>query len=242
MKPINVKTLAQIMMLLLAVNSVIAAVKAPATAPLPPSPLKMLKEASDTARTMIDQERQKLVKAHKITAKQSLPFSNTQIIIEKALIPHIDVTHIVQASLPPKVWQQATAQQQTQLVTAVKNLLIGTYSAALANYKNEQIQFFTIRGGYAGLKSVQVKSKILQQGGPGIEVKYAVVLNENNNQWSVTDIIIEGVSLQNSFRSQFSAALKPGGVEHLLKVLDQHNAEKTTTSKTKVVSKKSKVS
>lgn len=138
------------------------------------------------------------------------------------LLPHIDIPTMSRLALGRDAWQNATPAQQSQFTTQFTTLMIRTYSTALASYTNQTVQYMPLRGGYDGKKQIQVDSKILQQGGPAIPVSYKLVLR--GNQWMVYDFSVDGVSLVQSFRSQFAQKLNQGGMPALLASMSSHNA------------------
>lgn len=138
--------------------------------------------------------------------------------------PHVDLTLMSRRALGPNDWNKASVSQRNQFSREFADLLIYTYAGALAQYTGEEVKYFPIRGGYAGKTSVQVDSVILRPSGPKIPVSYKLVLHSDND-WKVYDMTVEGISLVNSFRSQFSRELAQGGMENLIKRLQQHNAK-----------------
>lgn len=138
------------------------------------------------------------------------------------LLPHVDVPTMARLALGRDAWLKATPAQQQQFTTQFTTLMIRTYSTALASYTNQTVQFMPVRGSYTN--QVQVDSKILQQGGPAIPVSYKLVLR--GSQWMVYDFSVDGISLVQSFRSQFAQELNQGGMTALLSTLTTHNASK----------------
>ncbi|NNM59192.1 MAG: ABC transporter substrate-binding protein [Legionellales bacterium] len=141
------------------------------------------------------------------------------------LLPHIDIPTMSRLALGRDGWQKATPAQQSEFTNQFTTLMIRTYSTALASYTNQTVQYLPIRGGYEGKKQVQVDSQILQSGGPAIPVSYKLVLR--GNQWMVYDFSVDGVSLVQSFRSQFAQQLNQGGMPALLASMTSHNASRS---------------
>ncbi|MFN7096037.1 MAG: phospholipid-binding protein MlaC [Gammaproteobacteria bacterium] len=139
------------------------------------------------------------------------------------LLPHVDVPTMARLALGRDGWVKATPAEQQQFTTQFTTLMIRTYSTALASYTNQTVQYMPIRGGFTN--QVQVNSKILQQGGPAIPVSYKLVLR--GSQWLVYDFSVDGVSLVQSFRSQFAQQLNQGGMQGLLSTMSAHNASKS---------------
>lgn len=143
-------------------------------------------------------------------------------IVNTILLPHVDTVGMARSVVGRQAWASATPAQQSQFVNQFTTLLVKTYSTALATYKSETVQFQPIRGGVNGNRA-QVDSTIIRQAGaPSISVSYRLVLL--GSQWKVYDFSVEGVSMLESYRSQFSSLLSQGGIVGLIQKLQQHNA------------------
>lgn len=126
----------------------------------------------------------------------------------RIVVPYADLDEMSRRVLPPQVWAQATPTQRIQFKREFTTLLIRTYASALAAYKDQVVQFYPIRGGYAGKSVVEVSSDIVNDG-PSIHVVYRLV--RKGGSWRLYDMSVEGVSLIESFRSQFADILSQGG-------------------------------
>jgi phospholipid transport system substrate-binding protein len=159
------------------------------------------------------------LKAHQTTLKQnpSLVYS----LATKIIVPHADLDEMSKRVLSPQTWNTASAAQRQEFKHEFTTLLVRTYASALAEYKDQTVRFYPVRGGYQGKSSVKVNSQIIRSDGPSISVVYSVVASGSG--WRLYDMTVEGVSMLQSFRSQFSDQLGKGDMASLLKVLRQHN-------------------
>ena len=98
--------------------------------------------------------------------------------------------------------------------------MIRTYASALTSYEDQTVQFYPIRGGYQGKRTVEVRSEI-QGGNQPIQVTYRLM--RVGSVWRLYDLSVEGVSMLESFRSQFSDILSSGSMDQLLQRMVQHN-------------------
>jgi len=69
----------------------------------------------------------------------------------------------------------------------------------------------------ASQNRVQVYSTIIRSGAPSVTLNYRVV--KIGNEWKIYDFTAEGVSMVQSYRSQFADALNRGGLTELTKQL-----------------------
>lgn len=145
-------------------------------------------------------------------------------IVNQYLIPHVDVYGMARSVLGRNAWNQATDIQKTEFSQEFIQLVVRTYSAPLAEYTDEKIRFEPIRGGYEGKSFINVNSMIIRSNGHNIPLNYSLVLI--NNEWKIYDMSVEGISLLQSFRSQFAEELSQGNLEQLIANLKTHNQQK----------------
>lgn len=174
-------------------------------------PVAMLKSIADQ---MIAQ-----LQAHEATLKNNRSFVFS--LAYRLVVPHADLSEMSMRVLPPKTWQSATANERAQFKKEFTSMLVHTYASALAGYKDETIRFDPIRGGYVGKQTVQVDSTIVRTDGPSVPVSYRVL--NKNGQWWLYDMIVDNVSMLESFRSQFADKLAHGNMADLIHELQQHN-------------------
>jgi len=146
-------------------------------------------------------------------------------IIKRIVLPHMDVYSMSRAVLGRNVWRKASKTQRKEFIKQFTTLVINTYAAAFKAYRDEEVKFLPVRGGYQGKSFLQVKSVIVQKGGPPISVKYSVVAS--GGRWRIYDFSVDGVSLIRSYRAQFQQEVNKGGMPRLINTLRQHNRKKT---------------
>lgn len=139
------------------------------------------------------------------------------------IVPHADIPEMSKRVLPPQVWNGATPQQRQEFEKEFTWLLVRTYASALAEYTDETIRFYPVRGGYEGKSTIKVDSEIIRSDGPSIPVSYRLI--NKGSQWKLYDMVVEGVSLLESFRSQFSDKLSRGDMAELITELKRHNGK-----------------
>ena len=81
-------------------------------------------------------------------------------------------------------------------------------------YANEQVNF--TKEVPLSETTVEVDSVVIRKGGQ-VPINYRVIKKEN--EWKVYDVVIEGVSLVNNYRTQFREILGNNPPEKLLETL-----------------------
>lgn len=137
------------------------------------------------------------------------------------VVPYADLPEMSRRVLPPAIWNSSTSAQRMQFQKEFTTLLIRTYASALTSYEDQVVQFYPVRGGYQGLNNVEVSSEIT---GSNTNVHVTYRLLRIGSVWRLYDMSVEGVSLIDSFRSQFADILSQGDMNLLLKRLARHNS------------------
>ena len=141
-------------------------------------------------------------------------------LVEKKIVPYTDMRRTTEMAMGPN-WKKATPEQQIQLVTEFKNLLIRTYSGALSQLREQTVQFKALRAA-ADDQEVVVKTVVLGRGDP-VPLDYR--LEKTANGWRVYDMNIMGVWLIEAYRNQFANQISQNGIDGLVKFLQERNKQ-----------------
>jgi phospholipid transport system substrate-binding protein len=139
--------------------------------------------------------------------------------IEEITYDHFDFATISRLTLARR-WKKFSPEQREEFVEQFKIQLSRSYGTRITRYEQEQVDILGSRVEPRG--DVTVNTRIKGGTADGIEVDYR--LRKRDGPWLVIDVIIEGVSLVSSYRSQFAEILGHGGPEDLLKQLREKNA------------------
>ena len=143
----------------------------------------------------------------------------TQLVNEK-ILPYTDFRRTTQLAMG-RNWRAATPDQQTQIVEQFKTLLIRTYSGALAQVRDQQIQYKPFRANPDDT-DVVVRSIVMNNGQP-IELDYR--LYKTPQGWRVYDINVLGAWLIQAYQQQFNEQIQQHGVDGLIQFLTQRNEQ-----------------
>ncbi len=128
-------------------------------------------------------------------------------------------------------WRQATPAQQKTLTDEFRTLLVRTYSKALTEYRNQTLDYkpFAMKPTDTDVK---VRTLIVQPGGKPVALDY--YLEKVGSDWQVYDIEVSGVSLVTNYRAEFANEIRSGGIDGLIKALQEKNravGDKTAAAK-----------
>ena len=117
-------------------------------------------------------------------------------------------------------WAKRSEQEKKEFLHLFGQLLERTYIDKVEGYSGEKVNYVgeRIDGEYA-----EVDVKVLTKTNTEIPVLYK--LRSRDQKWWVYDIVIEGVSLVNNYRTQFSDILAKSSFDGLVKKLKEKVTE-----------------
>jgi len=145
-------------------------------------------------------------------------------LVEQNVLPHFDFARMT-ALATGVGWRSATPAQQGLLVEQFRTLLVRTYSTALTRYTNQTLEFQPERLSPDSTKAV-VRSLLKQTGAPTLTIDYKMATTSGS--WKIFDVAIDGVSLVTTYRDSFAEQVRTGGIDGLVKMLTDKNAQLAT--------------
>lgn len=117
-------------------------------------------------------------------------------------------------------WKQFSPAQQSEFISLYKSLLKKTYADKIVSYKDEEIIF----GKETTLteKTTEIETTLKTQTA-AIPIHYRLI--QKDTKWTAYDVIVEGVSLINNYRTQFREILANKPPEGLIDVLKKKVGE-----------------
>lgn len=148
-------------------------------------------------------------------------------LVEEKVLPYVDFPRMT-ALAAGRFWREATPEQQKQLTAEFRDLLKFTYSGALAQVRDQQIQFRPLRASPADTE-VEVQSQVLQaRGGEPIQLNYR--LEKTPSGWKIYDVNVLGAWLVQTYKGNFATEISKGGIDGLIKVLSERNKRLATSA------------
>ncbi len=138
---------------------------------------------------------------------------------EEKILPHVDFEEATRLAAG-RGWAQASAEQKKRLVTEFRNMLVRTYSNAISAYQGQTMKVLPSRA-KPGDSEATVRNQFIRPGGKPVLIDYS--MHKTDHGWKIYDIVVEGVSLVLTYRSEFDAVVKQEGVDGLIKRLAQKN-------------------
>lgn len=111
-------------------------------------------------------------------------------------------------------WRRFTPKQQKTFMSLYRKLLENAYGDRIIQYSNEKIDIGAAR--QLSPAEVEVPTTVERPAG-NISIDYR--MEQENGNWRVYDVVIEGVSLVNNYRAQFRNILANNPPEKLFEML-----------------------
>ena len=143
-------------------------------------------------------------------------------LIETKVVPHFNFVRMTRIAMA-RNWRLASPEQQKELVGEFKTLLVRTYSTALSNYRDQQIDYKPLRAKPDDAE-VTVRSDV-KQSGSSQPVSIDYEMEKTPNGWKVYDVKVGGVSLVTTYRDTFASEVRDHGVDGLIKSLAAKNRQ-----------------
>ena len=138
---------------------------------------------------------------------------------EEKVLPHVDFDEATRLAVG-RAWAEATPEQKKKLVAEFRNMLVRTYSNAIQPYQDQQMKVLPVRM-KPGDTEATVRNQFIRSGGKPVPIDYS--MRKTDQGWKIYDIVVEGVSLVLTYRSEFGAVVKQTGIDGLIKRLSQKN-------------------
>lgn len=173
-------------------------------------------EAPDALVKRISSEVLEAIKAD--PAIQSGDTQRIVALVDSKIMPSVNFTRMTSSAVG-RFWRQATPEQQKALQDEFKTLLVRTYSGALAEVRDQTLNFRPMRARPED-KEVIVRSEVRGRGEP-IQLDYR--LEQTEQGWKIYDLNVLGVWLVETYRSQFAQEINAKGIDGLIQSLAQRN-------------------
>lgn len=142
--------------------------------------------------------------------------------LEKVVGDRFDYAEMSKRSLGA-AWTGLSAAERDEFVDLFQTLLVNTYAEKVETYSGEGVHYINER---TEKDYAEVRTKVLT-GKTEIPLDYRLLYR--NSVWRVYDVVVDGVSLVNNYRGQFSKILKNGTFAELIDQL-RKKSEKIRTS------------
>ncbi len=116
-------------------------------------------------------------------------------------------------------WRKASPEQQADYLELFNEYILRAYSARFGGYAGERLSVIAERP--AGQEDVLVTTRIDRPSGPPINADWRVRVIKD--QYRIIDVMVEGISMVMTQRSEFATVINKSGVDGLIEILRARN-------------------
>lgn len=144
--------------------------------------------------------------------KQPSKANERRQLLEKAVGERFDYQEMSRRSMGAP-WANLPEKDKQEFVSLFQTLLVNTYADKIESYSGEGVQYVNERN---EKEYAEVRTKVLT-GKTEIPLDYRLLYK--GSDWRVYDVVVDGVSLVNNYRGQFSKILRSGSYADLVEQL-----------------------
>jgi phospholipid transport system substrate-binding protein len=137
-------------------------------------------------------------------------------LVDKYLLPHFDTEGSARLVLGAH-WRTATPEQRKRFVDAFYHSLLTNYGSALVDFSADRLKIFPTKVDPDATRAT-VRTEVKRANGDRVAVNY--YLHKTPQGWKAWDVVIDGISYVNSYRTDFGEQIEAQGIESVIKRLE----------------------
>ena len=140
---------------------------------------------------------------------------------DETVMPYVNFERMTALAVG-RAWRTATPEQQKQLMTEFRALLLRTYAGALSAVRDQTVRVKPLRAAPEDTEVI-VRSEIVGTRGDPVQLDYR--MEKSNPHWRIYDLNVLGVWLVETYRNQFAQEVNARGIDGLIKALGDRNRQ-----------------
>ena len=137
-------------------------------------------------------------------------------LVDKYLLPHFDTEYAARGVLGQH-WRTATPEQRKRFIDAFYHSLLNNYGAALVDFTADRLKIFPSNPEGDATRAT-VRTEVKRANGDRVSVNY--YLHKTPQGWKAWDVVIDGISYVNSYRTDFGEQIEQQGLDAVIKRLE----------------------
>jgi phospholipid transport system substrate-binding protein len=122
-------------------------------------------------------------------------------------------------------WRERTPQQQQEFVQLFRDLVERTYMQRIETAIQEKQDIQYLGEQVDGSRAV-VKTSVLTKRNQQVPIEY--LLHQADGRWKIFDVLVEGISLVNNYRSQFNRIITSSSYDALVEKMRSRQGNELT--------------
>ncbi len=141
-----------------------------------------------------------------VLADQSLSGERREQVFRELLTAGFDVKATSRFVLG-RYWRKTNEAQREEFMGLFEDLIVATYSRRFSGYDGQTLEVDAIRE--ENERMAAVASRILRLAGEPIRIDWRLL--RRGESWRIVDVVVEGMSMAMSQRSEYAAVIKSDG-------------------------------
>jgi phospholipid transport system substrate-binding protein len=137
-------------------------------------------------------------------------------LVNTYLLPHWDTEYSARLVLG-KYWRTATPEQRQHFIDAFYHSLLANYGAALSAFTADRLKIYPTTTDPAK-PIATVRTEVKRDNGDHVSVNY--YMHRTPQGWKAWDVVIDGISYVNSYRTDFGEQIEQQGIDSVIKRLE----------------------
>lgn len=145
------------------------------------------------------------------------------IFLEETMGKYIDFNEIATWIAGKNIWKDASEKQKIDFIKELKQLMLKTYSKTVYYYVDADVEFIAPKQkNFDNKQDIRIQlSSIMKKNNKNVTITYRLI--KHNDSWLVFDVIIEGISILKSLKTQYSEIIRIYGLDDATKKLSIAN-------------------
>lgn len=161
----------------------------------------------------------------RLAVEQELIQSNPEhlkVIVEEELMPYVNSKYAALKLLGTNVRKKGVKREDViAFIQAFEKYLVTSYAQAMTQYTGQKILFEPEQSIAEDRRIMGVKVDIIDSPRPNIKIEFKLRKDKKTGEWLAFDMIVEGVSLLESKKSEWSSKLRQEGILAVAKEIEE---------------------
>lgn len=127
--------------------------------------------------------------------------------VGEVLAPVVDFKFISKVVMG-RYGKAATPEQKQKFEQAFRRGLVETYARGMAGYADQDIKILPPEGDVSAQRRVSVRQQVRGEQGDSHLLAYTMARSKKTGEWMLINVVMDGINLGKTFRSQFEQAVK----------------------------------
>jgi phospholipid transport system substrate-binding protein len=137
-------------------------------------------------------------------------------LVDQHLLPHWDTEYSARLVLG-RFWRTTTPDQRQRFIEAFYHSLLANYGSALAEFTADRLKIYPSPAD-PGKPIATVRTEVKRDNGDRVSVNY--YMHKTPQGWKAWDVVIDGISYVNSYRTDFGEQIEQQGIDPVIKRLE----------------------